>query len=100
MAKGANQKLKLLYIAKYFMENTDEEHFVTVPEIISYLNSNDISAERKAVYDDIECLKLFGLDICCEKAKTFNYYLASREFETPELKLLVDAVQASKVISV
>ncbi len=100
MAKGVNQKLKLLYIAKYFMENTDEEHFVTVPEIISYLNSNDISAERKAVYDDIECLKLFGLDICCEKAKTFNYYLASREFETPELKLLVDAVQASKFITV
>ena len=74
MAKGANQKLKLLYIAKYFMENTDEEHFVTVPEIISYLNSNDISAERKAIYDDIECLKLFGLDICTVKIIKCAYF--------------------------
>ena len=100
MAKGTNQKLKLLYIAKYFMENTDENHYVTVPELIEYLASKDISAERKAIYDDIECLKLFGLDICAEKAKTYNYYLASREFETPELKLLVDTVQASKFITV
>ncbi len=100
MAKGGNQKLKLLYIAKFFMENTDENHSVTVADIIEHLASNDISAERKSVYDDIECLKLFGFDICSEKAKTYNYYLASREFETPELKLLVDTVQASKFITV
>ena len=100
MAKGGNQKLKLLYIAKYFMENTDENHYVTVADIIEYLASKDINAERKSVYDDIECLKLFGMDICAEKSKTYNYYLASREFETPELKLLVDTVQASKFITV
>lgn len=100
MAKSKNQKLKLLYMAKYFLENTDENHSVTVADIIDYLASKDISAERKSVYDDVECLKLFGLDICAEKTKTYNYYLASREFETPELKLLVDTVQSSKFITV
>ena len=100
MSKKRNQKLKLLYVAKYFLENTDENNSVTVADIIEYLASKDINAERKSVYDDVESLKLFGLDICTEKAKTNNYYLASREFETPELKLLVDTVQASKFITV
>lgn len=97
--KQSNQKLKLLYLAKILMEKTDEEHTITVPEMISELEGYGISAERKSIYNDLEYLSLFGLDICSTKTKTTNYYIASREFELPELKLLVDVVQSSKFIT-
>ncbi len=97
--KQSNQKLKLLYLAKILMEQTDEEHTITVPEMITELAKLGISAERKSIYDDLEYLQLFGLDICSNKTRTTNYYIASRDFELPELKLLVDSVQASKFIT-
>lgn len=100
MAKGANQKEKLLYMVKFFAEQTDEEHGLTVQDIIKQLGDNDINAERKAIYDDIEVLRHFGLDIVSEqKDRTVYYKLASRDFELPELKLLVDSVQAAKFIT-
>ncbi len=95
MAKSANQKLKLLYICD-MIKDTDENFTLSVNDIIARLSELDITAERKSIYDDIECLKRFGLDI--ERNKN-GYYLASRDFETPELKLLVDAVQCSKFIT-
>ena len=97
--KAPNQKLKLMYLAKILMEKTDEEHFLTVPQMIEELARFDISAERKSIYDDLECLRLFGLDICSVKTKTTNYYIGSRDFELPELKLLVDSVQSSKFLT-
>ena len=97
--KASNQKLKLIYLAKILLENTDEENTITVPEMIAELAKFGISAERKSIYDDLEYLQLFGLDICSNKTRTTNYYIASREFELPELKLLVDSVQASKFIT-
>lgn len=99
MAKNPKQKQKLLYVLKYFMENTDENHGVTVQDIIAYLDSFSINAERKSIYDDIKTLIDFGVDICSTKTKTVQYYVASRDFELYELKLLVDAVQSSKFIS-
>lgn len=97
--KKPNQKLKLMYLAKILTEKTDENHTMTVPEMISQLSRVGISAERKSLYDDLEQLRLFGLDICSRKSKTTDYYIASRDFELPELKLLVDSVQASKFIT-
>ena len=97
--KLSHQKLKMMYLAKILMEKTDEEHTITVPEMISELAKLGISAERKSIYDDLEYLQLFGLDICSNKTRTTNYYIASRDFELPELKLLVDSVQASKFIT-
>lgn len=97
--KKSNQKLKLMYLAKILLERTDEEHTMTVGDMIEALLSFGISAERKSIYDDLECLSLFGLDICSNKTKTTNYYIASRDFELPELKLLVDSVQSSKFIT-
>ncbi len=88
-----------MYLAKILTEQTDEEHTMTVAEIIDELECVGISAERKSVYDDLEALKLFGIDICSRKTRTTNYYVASREFELPELKLLVDSVQSSKFIT-
>lgn len=99
MARSEKQKLKLLYITQYLLEQTDEDHAVTTQDIITYLEANDISAERKSIYSDIDLLIDFGLDIIKVKERPGGYYLASRQFELAELKLLVDAVQASKFIT-
>lgn len=100
MEKGLYQKCKLLYLMKIFMERTDENHGITMPEIISALAEYQIVGERKTIYDDIEMLRHFGMDIIGEqKQRTYYYYLASREFELAELKLLVDSVQSAKFIT-
>lgn len=100
MPKSANQKLKLLYLLKIFHEKTDENHCLSAAELAGELSAYDIRAERKSIYDDVECLIQAGYDIVYVKAKKGGgYYLASREFELPELKLLVDAVQASRFIT-
>lgn len=95
----AHKKLKLLYLAQLFQERTDEEHTVTVGDMIAYLDRLGIPAERKAIYDDLELLRLFGMDIVHTKTKTHNYYLGQRTFELPELKLLIDVVQASPFLT-
>lgn len=99
MAKSANQKLKLLYLVKYLMQHSDEEHPVSTAQIIEELAKNNISAERKSIYDDIEALRVFGVDIIQVKGKNGGYYIGERDFELPELKLLVDSVQSSKFIT-
>ena len=99
MAKSSNQKLKLLYIVRYLMQRSDEEHPVSTAAIIEELARNDISAERKSIYDDIEALRHFGLDIIQLKGKNGGYYIGERDFELPELKLLVDSIQSSKFIT-
>lgn len=100
MPKSANQKMKLLYILKILTEKTDESHCLSAQDIITQLAAYDVKAERKSIYDDIECLIFYGYDIVNVKARSGGgYYLASREFELPELKLLVDAVQASRFIT-
>ena len=99
MARGANQKIKILYLMKIMQEQTDENHGLTLSEIIAQLGEYGIEAERKALYDDFEVLRLFGMDVEMRKEKATRYYIASRTFELPELKLLVDAVQSSKFIT-
>ncbi len=99
MPKSPNQKLKLLYIMKLLLERSDELHPVSMNEIIANLESNSISAERKSIYDDLESLRLFGLDINAQRGANGGYYIANRDFELPELKLLVDSVQSSKFIT-
>lgn len=99
MAKSSNQKLKILYLMKIFLEKTDCEHSLTLAEIIDELSKYDISAERKSLYDDIETLRTYGMDIEVTRDTRVRYYVASRLFELPELKLLVDAVQGSKFIT-
>lgn len=99
MAKSSNQKLKLLYLLRYLMQHSDEAHPVSMAQIIEELARNGISAERKSVYDDVEALRLFGVDIVQLKGKNGGYYIGEREFELPELKLLVDSVQSSKFIT-
>lgn len=100
MAKSAGQKLKLLYIIKLLAENTDENHPVSTADIISYLESKGIHSERKSIYDDVEKLCEFGYDIIQVHSRLGGgYYMAGRDFELAELKLLVDAVQSSRFIT-
>lgn len=100
MARSTYQKLKPLYIMNYLLQNSDEEHPVTIKQIVEYLGAQGISAERKSIYDDIEALRFYGLDIIHVDAGRFQgYYVAQRNFELPELKLLVDSVQSSKFVT-
>lgn len=99
MPKNANQKIKILYLMKILLERTDDEHGLTLEEISNALFEYGVEAERKTLYDDLETLRVFGLDIEKRRDKTVRYYVVSRDFELPELKLLVDAVQSSKFIT-
>lgn len=97
MAKGANQKKKLFCILELLTRESDELHPVTTERIIETLAANDISAERKSIYDDMQVLQELGYDVISCGRK--GYYLGAREFELAELKLLVDAVQSSRFLS-
>lgn len=100
MAKTQGQKLKILYLLKLLEKGSDEDHPIRTPEIIAYFEGLGIHCERKSVYDDIEKLQEFGYDIIqVSPRQGGGYYLGEREFELPELKLLVDAVSSSKFIT-
>ncbi len=99
MAKCENQKGKLLYIKDFLEQYTDEDHPASTGEILKYLNSHGIPAERKSIYSDIAQLQALGMDIGLQKGKGGGYYLASRLFQLPELKLLVDAVLSSRFLT-
>lgn len=100
MARSANQKLKLAYLERILAQRTDEEHPMTLAEIASALEEYGVSAERKSLYDDFEALRLIGVDVCqVREYRQTGYFLASRDFELAELKLLVDIVQANKFIT-
>ena len=95
MARGSNQKGKLLQLERIFREETDEAHGLTMPQLLERLRALDIPADRRTVYQDLEELRRCGLDIIAERdGRQTSYRLASREFELAELKLLVDSVQA------
>ena len=99
MAKSANQKSKLLVLYRLLMERTDEENPLSTAQIIDYLEQNGIGAERKSIYDDMETLKLMGVDVQSRKGRGAGWFIGERDFELPELKLLMDAVQSSRFIT-
>ncbi len=99
MPKSRNQKLKLPCLIKILKEKTDEDHGLSTEELIRELARYDIAAERKSIYDDIRLLQdSFGMAIEHDKAK--GYRLVEQDFDLPELKMLVDAIQSSRFISV
>lgn len=100
MPKGTNQKFKLYRLAQIMLERTDEEHYITMPEIMGALKEYDITAERKSIYADLRDLETFGIDVEGEQVgNRYHYHVVNRPFEMPELKLLVDAIQSSKFIT-
>lgn len=96
MAERGHTKLKLLFIKQYLEKYSDEEHLIKAEELIEMLKEAGISCERKSIYADVAALKDFGVDISTDKR---GYRILNREFELPELRLLMDAVQAANFIS-
>lgn len=99
MAKNPNQKLKLLYLYQILLQKTDEEHKLGMEDLLAALARCGIEAERKSIYSDIAALQDFGLDVMLQRGPGGGYYVASRDFELAELKLLVDAIQCSRFIT-
>ncbi|WP_026662779.1 helix-turn-helix transcriptional regulator [Butyrivibrio proteoclasticus] len=100
MPKGAGQKLKLYYLSQIMIRKTDDDHALTMPQIIDLLSEQGISADRKSIYDDFDALREIGLDIIGEKeGKGYYYRVGGKRFELAELMLLVDAIQSSKFIT-
>ena len=99
MARSQKQKLKLLYLMQYLTQYSDEAHPVGIAQMVEMLAAHGILAERKSLYGDLEALREFGLDVVQARGKTVGYYIGTRDFELPELKLLVDSVQSSKFIT-
>lgn len=97
MAKLNQYKEKLLLLLHIFQRESDEDHPLTVPKLIEKLQASGINAERKSIYGDMESLRNQGYDIVLERGK--GYYLGERDFQLAELKLLVDAVQSSRFIT-
>ncbi len=92
-------KLKLLYIKDYLEKNSDEDHPVSVEVLTDMLEEKGITCERKSVYSDVKALKEYGVDIASVKKPFTGYAVLSRDFEVPEIRLLIDAVQAADFIS-
>jgi len=99
MPKSYDQKLKILYILDYLQKNSHEDHPVRAAELIDMLNKKEISCDRKTIYSDIAALQQYGVDIITVPGKNGGYYIASRSFQLPELKLLIDAVQSSRYLT-
>ena len=95
----ANNKLRVLQLMRLLLERTDDKNGLTAEEITRALDGMGTKVERKALYDDFETLRKFGMDIQLRKENGARYHVASREFQLPELTLLVDAVQGSKFIT-
>ena len=100
MPKGTNQKFKLYRLAQIMLEKTDDDHYITMPEILSALEEYEVTADRKSIYNDLRDLEALGIEVEGEPAgNRYHYHVVSRPFELPELKLLVDAIQSSKFIT-
>ena len=100
MPKGTNQKFKLYRLAQIMQEKTDDEHYITMPEIKAALAEYDITADRKSIYNDLRDLEVLGIEVEGEQiGNRYHYRVVNRPFELPELKLLVDAIQSSKFIT-
>ena len=99
MADKGYTKLKLLYIKDYLEKHSDEENPISVEQIMEMLEEKGIHCERKSIYSDVKTLKEYGVDISSERMPRAGYSILSRDFELPELRLLIDAVQAASFIT-
>lgn len=100
MARSQMQKLKIVYLMRIFYRLSDEQNPLTLREILDALAEYGIEAERKSLYDDIQALEQYGLDIRrVKRNRTFYYYLANRTFSAPELRLLADAVLSARFLT-
>ena len=94
----SEEKSRILYIKRFLEEYADELHPVTVNDILAHLEALGVETSRHTVMRELEQLTEAGIDVVCNKGKPNQYFIGDRHFEMPELKLLVDAVMASRFI--
>lgn len=101
MSRGANQKFKFIYLMKIMLDQTDEEHGLTMSQIMAELEKYGVTAERKSIYTDFQDMRdQFGIEIIKNQIGRETYYhVANRKFQMAEVKLLIDAIQCSKFIT-
>lgn len=101
MSRGLNQKFKFVYLMRIMLEKTDEEHSLTIGEILRELEKYGVTAERKSIYTDFQDMtERFGIKIVKKQVGRETYYhVGERKFELAEIKLLIDAIQSSKFIT-
>ena len=110
LPKSDNQKLKILYILDYLQKNSHQDHPVRASELAKMLEGHGILCDRKTIYSDIAALQDFGIDILIYRGKNGGYYMlpgflsagfrfGQRQFQLPELKLLIGAVQSSRFLT-
>ena len=99
MSRNVNQKAKILYVMRMLLQESDEEHPLSMEDILRRLSEAGVKAERKSIYSDVEALRAFGMDIHVTRGRSAGYYVGERDFELPEIKLLIDSVQSSKFIT-
>lgn len=99
MAEEKNKKGRLLALQQFLYQNTDENHPISTQELIDAMEMMGYSANRKTIKDDIDILTKFDVDIITNVSRGNSFFIGSRQFEIPEIKLLVDAVSSSRFIS-
>lgn len=100
MSKGTNQKLKFMYLLKIMLEKTDDEHSISMSEIVNELAKYDVTAERKSIYSDFADFEKFDVEVIGgQRGRNYGYHVGKRYFELAEIKLLIDAIQSSKFIT-
>ncbi len=90
---------RILQILKYLWETTDEAHTASIADIAAHLTENSITADPRTIRKDIEQIQAFGIDVVVDRKVQNRYYIGTRHFETPEVKLLIDAVQSARFIT-
>ena len=100
MPKGTNQKFKLYRLAQIMQKQTDDDHYITMPEIMEELAKYDVTADRKSIYTDLRDLSVLGVEVEGEPVgNRYHYHVVNRAFKLLELKLLIDAIRSSKFIT-
>ncbi len=100
MPKGRNQKLKLYHLSHIMTKKTDDDHWLTLPQIQEQLKDYEVDADRKTLYDDLETLKVLGIDVVGKKVgRNYKYHVVKKHFDIEELKIMLDAIQSSEHIS-
>ncbi len=99
MSKKNNQKIKIMALYDILRRETDEEHPMSTAELISKLADMGIPAERKSLYEDIRVLNEYGYEVLTLRERANMYYVVDRNFDTAELRILLDAVQAAPFVT-
>ena len=99
MARTNIQKIKLLYLMKIMLEETDEKHMLNTKDIIEKLSKYGIEAERKSIYSDLEALRSFGFNIVTTKSKVGGCYIKNTLMDNSTLKIIIDVIRCSDIIS-